>query len=315
MADGTRLRALDDGLKVLQESHKQMQDSHAQMVVDQKELRADINLIATSMEDQKKTLNNLLVQMSHAIPKTTTGESEFWYNTSYQTSAQMTPFEVVYGRPPPTISRYVKDTSGNALVDAQLLQRDEVLSLLKTNLLKAQHRMKLAADKTRRDLQFQVGDWVYVKLQPYRQGSLRLQIHYKLGRRYFGPYPVLARVGPVAYKLALPDSAKIHNVFHVSLLRKCNGIPEQQITPLELVNHSSTMVLQPVAILDTRSIHRGEQLVEQFLAQWRGLPSEAATWEDKATLLASFPSVHLEDKVIVKEGVMLWIHYKIKTHP
>ncbi|KAD6453982.1 hypothetical protein E3N88_08688 [Mikania micrantha] len=75
MADGTRLRALDDGLKVLQESHKQMQDSHAQMVVDQKELRADINLIATSMEDPKKTLNKLLVQMSHAIPKTTTGES------------------------------------------------------------------------------------------------------------------------------------------------------------------------------------------------------------------------------------------------
>lgn len=84
--------------------------------------------------------------------------------------------------------------------------------------------MKINADKHRRDVVFNVGDWVYVYLRPYRQLSLHLQRHTKLSRRFFGPFQIIQRIGEVAYKLELPHSSKIHHVFHVSVLRNVWGI-------------------------------------------------------------------------------------------
>ncbi|KAD6454163.1 hypothetical protein E3N88_08869 [Mikania micrantha] len=226
--------------------------------------------------------------------------AEYWYNTSYHTAAKMTPFEALYGRPPPTVSRYVRDNTGNAAVAVQLQERDAVLHKLKNNLLQAQDRMKAASDKHRKDVQLEVGDWVYVKLQPFRQNSVRLQRHSKLGRRYFGPFQVLARIGQVAYRLDLPATATIHIVFHVSLLKKCTGIPDQQITPLHLVDSSAQLILKPLQILDTRTVRRSDLVIDQVLIQWEGLPKQAATWEDKIQSLRSFPNLHLEDKVKLK---------------
>ncbi|KAF5767039.1 putative nucleotidyltransferase, Ribonuclease H [Helianthus annuus] len=228
--------------------------------------------------------------------------AEFWYNTSYQTSSQMTPFEILYGRKPPSITRYLRDSTTEPALAAQLEERDGILTRLKVNLLKAQSRMKLAADKHRRDLHFMIDDWVYVKLQPYRQGSVRLQRHHKLGHRYFGPYRVVARIGSVSYKLDLPEAAKIHPVFHVSLLRKCIGKPAQQITPLHLVDSTSTLILQPQHVLQTRTIHKGNQLVPQYLIQWEGLPVTTATWEDSAQIQQQFPNFPLADKVDFNGG-------------
>ncbi|KAM0057208.1 putative nucleotidyltransferase, Ribonuclease H [Helianthus debilis subsp. tardiflorus] len=228
--------------------------------------------------------------------------AEYWYNTSFQTAAQMTPFEVVYGRKPPSLTRYIHGATSNSLVESQLLDRDEVLATLKANLLRAQSRMKSYADQHRRDVQFDIGDWVFVKLQPFRQHSVRLQRHYKLGRRFFGPYQILERIGPVAYKLQLPPEARIHNVFHVSMLRKCTGTPVQQITPLHLVDSSSTITLQPAHILDHRTLLRGSSSVPQCLVQWEGLPASEATWEDNSMLHKSFPAFSLEDKANFKGG-------------
>ncbi|KAJ0779179.1 putative nucleotidyltransferase, Ribonuclease H [Helianthus annuus] len=72
--------------------------------------------------------------------------AKYWYNTSFQTAAQMTPFEIIYGRKPPSLTRYVKDSTSNSLVDSQLLDRDMVLNTLKRNSLRAQARMKFYAD-------------------------------------------------------------------------------------------------------------------------------------------------------------------------
>ena len=159
---------------------------------------------------------------------------EFWYNTSYQTSAGMTPFQALYGREPATVARYILGGSASELVDSYLLQWDEVLHILKNTLLKAQNRMKRLADKSRTDTFLEVGDWVYVKLKPFRQNTLRLQRDHKLGRYYFEPYQVLKRIGPVAYRLELPESTKIHFVFHISMLKRCVGTLDQQVTPLHL---------------------------------------------------------------------------------
>ncbi|KAJ0810360.1 putative nucleotidyltransferase, Ribonuclease H [Helianthus annuus] len=228
--------------------------------------------------------------------------AEFWYNTSYHHSTKMTPFEVLYGRPPPTITRYIRDSTGSPLLAAQLRERDDLLLHLKANLSKAQATMKTAADKHRKDVSFEVGDWVYIKLQPYRQHSIRLRRHNKLGRRFFGPYQIVSKVGPVAYKLNLPDSAKIHPVIHVSLLRKCIGKPEQQVTPLHLVDSNSTVILQPQDFLDHRTITKGDQTIQQTLVSWEGFPTSEATWEDNSALLKQFPALHLEDKVEFKRG-------------
>ena len=111
-----------------------------------------------------------------------------------------------------------------------------MLQLLKQNLNRAQTRMKTLADKSRTEVAFEIGDWVYVKLKMYRQVTLGLQKDHKLGRRYFGPFQVLKRIGSVAYKLTLPEAAKIHHVFHVSMLKRCVGTPEQQVTPLQFVD-------------------------------------------------------------------------------
>ncbi|XP_076901076.1 uncharacterized protein LOC143555399 [Bidens hawaiensis] len=157
--------------------------------------------------------------------------------------------------------------------------------------------MKLAADKHRRDVQFMVNDWVFVKLQPYRQGSVRLQRHHKLGHRYFYPYRVVTKIGAVAYKLDLPANAKIHPVFHVSLLRKCIGKPVQQITPLHLVDSTSTLLFQPHKVLQTRTISKGSQLVSQSVIHWDNLTEAEATWKDNAQLQVQFPNFPLEDKV------------------
>ncbi|KAL4367666.1 hypothetical protein GQ457_05G008100 [Hibiscus cannabinus] len=160
--------------------------------------------------------------------------AEYWYNTAYQTAAGMPPFRALYGRDPPTILTYLEGSTCNAQLDRQLLERDELLRVLKGNLQQAQLRMKNQADKHRRELHLEDGSWVFVRLQPYRQLSLRLQRHQKLGPRYFGPYRVLHKVGPVTYKLDLPTSTRIHPVFHISQLKPCQGRPHQQITPLPL---------------------------------------------------------------------------------
>ena len=80
--------------------------------------------------------------------------------------------------------------------------------------------MKLLADQHRSDKSFSVGDWVYFKLQPYRQLSLRVKGYNKFSPRFFGPFQIVQHIGEVAYKLALPEDCPIHPVFHISCLRQ-----------------------------------------------------------------------------------------------
>ncbi|KAL0413609.1 UNVERIFIED_CONTAM: Retrovirus-related Pol polyprotein from transposon [Sesamum radiatum] len=106
-------------------------------------------------------------------------------------------------------------------VEGLMQERIKVLQLLKDNLHLGQQRMKLYANKRRPKREFEVGDEVFLKLQPYRQTTMALiRKQLKLFAKYFGPYKVLEKVGKVAYKLALPPRAKIHLLFHVSLLKK-----------------------------------------------------------------------------------------------
>lgn len=95
-----------------------------------------------------------------------------------------------------------------------------MLDELNLNLMKAQQRMKSHEDQKRSEVSFNVGEGVYLKLQPYRQQLLARRPFKKLFARFYGPFKVVQRVGEVAYKLDLPTSCKLHPIFHISLLKR-----------------------------------------------------------------------------------------------
>ena len=95
--------------------------------------------------------------------------AEFWFNTNFHTSIKLTPFEALYGYPPPKVVEYVPSVTRVVAVDSYLQDRQQLFSLLKHNLNVAQERMKWFVDKKRVDRSFEVGDWVYLRLQPYKQ--------------------------------------------------------------------------------------------------------------------------------------------------
>jgi hypothetical protein len=225
--------------------------------------------------------------------------AEFWYNTTLHSAIGMTPFEALYGRPPPKLVDYIPGESKIASLDEALQQRHQILKLLKENLHRARNRMIQQANKKRTDKSFEPGQWVYLKLQPYRQVSVQNRVSQKLSKRYYGPFRILKRVGSVAYELELPPTARIHPVFHISLLKACYGNPDTQICPLPL--HASADLV-PLQILQKRSIRIDNQEKDELLIHWSGQPSSEATWEDKDLFKANYPTFDLEDKIIFDQG-------------
>lgn len=179
----------------------------------------------------------------------------------------MTSFRIVYGREPPGLVPYAETIDDHPLVSQWLTSRDKVLSQFKSNLLKAQVRMKWYAYMKHSELQFQVEDWVSVKLQPYRQHSVQLRRNRKLGMKYFGPLRILEKVGTVAYRLKLPDGAKIHPVFHISLVKQCAGDPSLITVPLPLMSSSNGPVIRPATILQYRQVLRENRKIPRVLIQ------------------------------------------------
>ncbi|KAF7833267.1 Ty3/gypsy retrotransposon protein [Senna tora] len=171
--------------------------------------------------------------------------AEYWYNTAYHIAIGMTLFKAVYGRDPPQLTHYIPDPSDAMEVRDQLLLWDEILQQLRVHLQRSQDRMKLFADRKRSELQFQVGDSVFVRLQPYRQHSVHLRRNQKLGMCYFGPFTILERIGEVAYRLQLPPHAKIHDIFHVSQLKQCIGSAASVHIPLPLLTTEQGPVISP----------------------------------------------------------------------
>jgi hypothetical protein len=97
---------------------------------------------------------------------------EYCYNTGYHSATKRTPFQIVYGRPPPSMLPYVPGTTKSAAVEDTLRVRDEISQEVRQHLLDAQNRMKQVYDKGHVEQSFSEGEWVYLKLQGYRQQSI-----------------------------------------------------------------------------------------------------------------------------------------------
>ncbi|GAU39167.1 hypothetical protein TSUD_147890 [Trifolium subterraneum] len=201
---------------------------------------------------------------------------------------------VMFGKSPPSIPSYITGSSSMEAFDSVLQSRDEILALLRKNLSKAETRMKSNADKHRKEANFEVGTWVYVKLQPYRQISLSRAKYHKLSKRYYGPYLITAKIGAVAYKLDLPPQAKIHNVFHVSLLKLYEGPVPQQLDQLPAFSVDNHPIISPLAILNFRTQMVDGVPTRFALVQWGGLLPKDTSWEPWDELKHTYD---LEDKV------------------
>ncbi|XP_074299699.1 uncharacterized protein LOC141630850 [Silene latifolia] len=169
-------------------------------------------------------------------------------------------------------------------------RREAMLTMLKHQLSKAHQRMKVQADKRRSERVFKIGDWVWLKLQPYRQSSVQQRRNEKLAPKYYGPFQVEDTVGKVAYKLALPDSVKIHKVFHVSQIKKFRGVlPNATHIPEWMQGFSTDNILQPAAVLEKRVVKRQNQAAVQYLVHWEGFLIHDATWEFAEAFEQQYP--------------------------
>ena len=149
--------------------------------------------------------------------------AEFCYNTSYQASLKTSPFKVVYGRDPPVIRAYEAREARLPAVEQQMLERDEFLAEVRDRLEQAQQYSKQQYDKKHRELSFEVGQWVWLRLLNRPLSSLNVHNRSKLGPRFFGPYKIAEKIGDVAYRsfrrvLACTMSSMLGSSNHFTVL-------------------------------------------------------------------------------------------------
>ncbi|CAA7409174.1 unnamed protein product [Spirodela intermedia] len=158
------------------------------------------------VSDRGRIFLRTKLKFSSSYHPQTDGQTEVINSTSYHSSTKMTPFRAVYGRDPWKLIKYGTSPS--------------LLDILKFNLHKAQVRIKFNIDKYCQEVELEVGDLVFLKIKPYWMKSLAKKENEKLNPRYFGLYPIMKRIGPVAYKLQLSNHLDVHTVFHISQLKK-----------------------------------------------------------------------------------------------
>jgi hypothetical protein len=163
----------------------------------------------------------------------------------------MSPFEVLYGCKCRTPLFWNEPRENQVFGPKILREAERQDQVVRENLQLAQSRQKSYTDH-RRNLSFEVGDFVYLKVSPMR-GPRCFKIRGKLAPRYIGPFKILEQRGEVAYQLELPPQlSDVHDVFHVSQLRKCLRVLKEHVPQEELtVGEDLTYQEYPVKILDT----------------------------------------------------------------
>lgn len=216
--------------------------------------------------------------------------AELWYNSSYHSSLGCSPFKALYGYEPRlgAIPSIPGETPPSV---TEIIEHRELhMQALKHHLAQAQNRMKVMADKKRTDHQFQVGDKVLLKLQPYTQSSLANRPYPKLACKFYGPYTILERIGQVAYRLELPPHSLIHPVFHISQLKPFVADYSPVFSELPVTTDIAAAAAVPATVLERRLVRKGATAVPQVLINWTGLPDAAATWEDYNVVRPRFPN-------------------------
>ncbi|KAG8498138.1 hypothetical protein CXB51_007053 [Gossypium anomalum] len=188
---------------------------------------------------------------------------EFAYNNSYQSSIKMASYEAL-----------------------------KKVKVIRDSLKAASGRQKSYADLKRKEIEFQVGDKVFLKVSPWKK-VLRFGRKGKLSPRFIGPYEIIERIGPVAYRLALPPELdRIHNVFHVSMLRRYRSDPSHVISPTEVeIQPDMTYSEEPVKILARETKELRNKKINLVKVLWQKHGIEEATWEPEETMRKQYPNL------------------------
>ena len=216
--------------------------------------------------------------------------AEFAYNNSYQASIKMSPFEALYGRVCRTPLMWSQVGERPFFGPDKIKEAEEGVAVVRENLKIAQSRQKSYADKRRKDIEFEVGDFVYLKASPLRN-TIRFHLKGKLAPRYVGPYAIIERIGKLAYKVQLPrELAGVHPVFHVSQLRRCLRVPDEQI-PAAAVDIQENLEYRehPIRILDTATKDTRSKTIPMCKVQWSNHTEREATWEKESELRLHYP--------------------------
>ena len=215
---------------------------------------------------------------------------EFANNNSYQSSIGMTPYETLYGRKCRTPVCW-DEVGEKRLIGLEIVQdTTEKVNMIRERLKIANDRQKSYADNRRRDLKFEMGDKVFLRVLPWK-GILRFGKRGKLSPRYIGPYEIVDKVGEVAYRLRLPlELANIHDVFHVSMLRKYIADPSHILKeqPIQL-KENLTYEEHSVEILDRRDQVLRNKVISLVKVLWSSHTVEEATWEPEAQMRHQYP--------------------------
>jgi hypothetical protein len=172
-----------------------------------------------------------------------------------------------------------------------LQEAEEQVRMVRENLRVTQSRQKSYIDHRRRELSFGVGDFVYLKVSPMR-GLHCFKVRGKLAPRFIGPFKIMEKRSEVAYQLELlPQLSDVHDVFHVSQLKKCLHVPEEQI-PMGELDAKEVLSYQeyPVKILETSEMVTRNRRIKMCKVQWSHHTEEEAAWEREEELKAEFPS-------------------------
>jgi hypothetical protein len=208
-----------------------------------------------------------------------------------------TPFRVVYGRDPPSIRSYEPGDTRVPAVAKTMAERQEFLADVRYRLEQAQAVQKRHYDRTHCHVTYQVGDWALLRLHQRSATAISPAGSGKLKPRYFGPHRVVEVINEVAVRLALPPRARIHDVFHVGLLKKFHGRPPGDLPPLPALHHGA---ISPEP--ERAGRYRLARGVPQVLIQWKGMLASSATWEDVHDFRAKYPAFQLEDELVL-DGV------------
>ena len=168
----------------------------------------------------------------------------------------------------------------------------EDIKTIKTRLKQAQDRQKSYTDLKRKEVEFQPGDKVFVKVTPYKH-VMRFGRKGKLAPRFIGPFEILEKVGKVAYRLALPPSMdRVHNVFHISLLRKYISDPSHVLKSDDVeLKEDLAYEEQPVHILDRKIKELRNKTIPLVKVLWENHKVKEPTWEIEQQMRERFPNL------------------------
>ncbi|KAI3754492.1 hypothetical protein L1987_54276 [Smallanthus sonchifolius] len=224
--------------------------------------------------------------------------AEFSYNNSYHTSIKASPFEALYGRKCRSPLCWA-EVGEKHLTGPEIVQEttDKIFKI-KDRLKAARDRQKSYADNRRKPLEFQIGDRVMLKVSPWK-GVARFGNRGKLNPRYVGPFEILARVGPVAYKLKLPQELNnVHDTFHVSNLKKCLSYETLIIPPDEIhIDDKLHFIEETIEISDWKVQRLRRSRIKLVKVRWNSKRGPEYTWEREDQMKTKYPSLFKDTPV------------------